>query len=168
MTVIIGVDPHKESHTAVAICGEEREVAKVTVRATCQQTAKLLAWAEPFGERTWAIESAGGLGYLLAQQLVDAGEHVVDVPPTLASRVRVLGTGRSDKNDPNDALSVADRRSSLSGSPPGRSGRPQRDHAAAGQAQPRSGPDAGSADLPAPQRSGRPLTRRNCQGTLRI
>lgn len=107
MTVIIGVDPHKQSHTAVAICGEEREVAKVTVRATCQQTAKLLAWAEPFGERTWAIESAGGLGYLLAQQLVDAGEHVVDVPPTLASRVRVLGTGRSDKNDPNDALSVA-------------------------------------------------------------
>ena len=107
MTVIIGVDPHKASHTAVAICGDEREVDKVTVRATCQQTVKLLAWAEPFGERTWAIESAGGLGYLLAQQLVDAGEHVVDVPPTLASRVRVLGTGRSDKNDPNDALSVA-------------------------------------------------------------
>jgi hypothetical protein len=71
MTVIIGVDPHKQSHTAVAICGEEREVAKVTVRATCQQTAKLLAWAEPFEERTWAIESARGLGYLLAQQLVD-------------------------------------------------------------------------------------------------
>jgi transposase len=85
MTVIIGVDPHRQSHTAVAICGEEREVAKVTVRATRQQADKLLAWAEPFKERTWAIESAGGLGYLLAQQLVDVGEHVVDVPPTLAS-----------------------------------------------------------------------------------
>jgi transposase len=107
MTVIIGVDPHKQSHTAVAICSDEREVAKVTVRATCQQTIKLLAWAKPFEKRTWAIELAGGLGYLLAQQLVDAGEYVVDVPPTLASRVRVLGTGRSDKNDPNDALSVA-------------------------------------------------------------
>ena len=107
MSVIIGVDPHKASHTAVAIGGDEREVAKVTVRATCQQTAKLLAWAEPFEKRTWAIESAGGLGYLLAQQLVDAGEHVLDVPPTLASRVRVLGTGRSEKNDPNDAFSVA-------------------------------------------------------------
>jgi transposase len=107
MTVIIWVDPHKQSHTGVAICGEEREVARVTVRATCQQTAKLLACAEPFEERIWAIESAGGLCYLLAQQLVDVGEHVVDVPPTLASRVRVLGTGRSDKNDPNDAFSVA-------------------------------------------------------------
>jgi hypothetical protein len=41
------VDPHKASHTAVAICGDEREVAKVTVRATSQQTAKLFAWAEP-------------------------------------------------------------------------------------------------------------------------
>ncbi len=107
MTVIIGVDPHKQSHTAVAISGDEREMTKVTVRASRQQTTKLLAWAEPFEKRMWAIESAGGLGYLLAQQLVDAGEHVVDVPPTLASRVRVLGTGRSDKNDPNDALSVA-------------------------------------------------------------
>jgi transposase len=64
-------------------------------------------WAEPLGERTWAVESAGGLGYLLSQRLVGAGEQVLDVPATLASRVRVLGTGRSDKNDPNDALSVA-------------------------------------------------------------
>jgi hypothetical protein len=33
-------------------------------------------------------------------------EHVVDIPATLASRVRLLGTGRSDKNDPNDARSA--------------------------------------------------------------
>jgi transposase len=107
MSVMIGIDPHKASHTAVAVGGDEREVATFTVRATSQQTAKLLAWAEPFSKRTWAIESASGLGYLLAQQLVDAGEVVLDVPPTRASRVRVLGTGRSEKNDPNDALSVA-------------------------------------------------------------
>jgi transposase len=47
------------------------------------------------------------LGYLLAQQLVSAGETVVDVPATLASRARLLATGRSNKNDGNDALSVA-------------------------------------------------------------
>jgi transposase len=107
MTVIIGIDPHKASHTAVAIGCNEQKLAEITVRATCQQTAKLLAWAAPFGQRTWAVESAGGLGYLLSQQLVGAGEQVLDVPATLASRVRVLGTGRSNKNDPNDALSVA-------------------------------------------------------------
>ena len=32
---------------------------------------------------------------------------MLDVPATLASRIRVLATGRSNKNDPNDALSVA-------------------------------------------------------------
>ncbi len=43
----------------------------------------------------------------MSQQLVAAGEEVFDVPATLASRVRVLATGRSNKNDPNDALSIA-------------------------------------------------------------
>jgi transposase len=52
----------------------------------------------------WAIEPAGGLGYLLAQQLVARGEVVVDV---LSSRVRLLGSGRSSKNDANDAHAVA-------------------------------------------------------------
>ena len=32
---------------------------------------------------------------------------MVDIPATLASRVRLLGSGRSEKNDPNDARSVA-------------------------------------------------------------
>jgi transposase len=43
----------------------------------------------------------------LSQQLVAAGERVLDVPATLAARVRVLATSRSNKNDPNDALSIA-------------------------------------------------------------
>lgn len=107
MQVMIGVDPHKASHTAVAIGGGEDELATMKVRSSPRQVDQLLAWAKPFETRTWAIESAGGLGYLLAQQLVAAGEAVVDVPATLASRVRVLASGRSDKNDPNDALSVA-------------------------------------------------------------
>jgi transposase len=107
MAVMIGVDPHKGSHTAVAIDRNETELARVTVRATRRQVDELLAWAARFGERTWAVESAGGLGYLLARQLVAAGELVLDVPATLAARVRLLGSGRSNKNDPNDARSIA-------------------------------------------------------------
>ena len=107
MKVMIGVDPHKGSHTAVAIDNDEAQLAKLKVRATPAQADELLRWAGSFGERTWAIESAGGLGYLLSQQLVAAGEDVLDVPATLAARVRVLGSGRSNKNDPNDAHSVA-------------------------------------------------------------
>jgi transposase len=107
MTVIIGVDPHKASHTAVAISDGEEELDRRRVRAGGAQLAQLVSWAAPFEKRTWAIESASGLGYLLAQQLVAAGETVVDVPATLVSRARLLSTGRSNKNDPNDALSVA-------------------------------------------------------------
>jgi transposase len=105
--VLIGIDPHKGSHTAVVVDRDEIEVARVKVRADRHQLSRLLAFAAPFTPRTWAIESAGGLGYLLAQQLVAAGEPVVDVPATLASRVRLLGSGRGSKNDPNDALSTA-------------------------------------------------------------
>ena len=72
MTVMIGVDPHKATHTAVAIGDDERELATIKVRATRKQVPQLLAWAAPFESRTWAIESAAGMGYLLAQQLVDA------------------------------------------------------------------------------------------------
>jgi transposase len=62
----------------------------------------------PLGEeRTWAIESADGLGKLLSQQLVAAGEHVIDVPSTLAARVRLLGSQKAAENDGNDALSTA-------------------------------------------------------------
>ncbi len=107
MSVLIGIDPHKRSHAAVAVDGEERVVGELGVRATRRQTQELLGWAERFPKRSWAIESANGLGYLLAQQLVAAGEHVVDVPATLAARVRVLGSTKSQKNDPNDARSVA-------------------------------------------------------------
>ncbi|HUE59625.1 MAG TPA: IS110 family transposase [Acidimicrobiales bacterium] len=107
MNVIIGVDPHKGSHTAVAIDGQEAALGQLMVRASRRQVDQLLEWAAGFEKRTWAIESAGGLGYLLSQQLVIAGETVLDVPATLAARVRLLGSGKSNKNDPNDALSVA-------------------------------------------------------------
>jgi transposase len=107
MSVIIGIDPHKALHAACAIDRTEVELSKLQVRTGPRQVPELLAWAAPFECRTWAIESAGGLGYLLAQQLVARGEHVVDVPATLSARVRVLGSGRSNKNDANDARAVA-------------------------------------------------------------
>jgi transposase len=108
MSVIIGVDPHKATHTAVAIDRDEHPIVRLQVVADRCQSERLLAWAAAFGcERTWAIESAGGLGKLLAQQLVGAGEHVVDVPPTLSARVRLLGSTKASKNDSNDALSTA-------------------------------------------------------------
>jgi transposase len=107
MATMIGIDPHKGSHTAVAIDRDEQVLGELRVRSGAAQVDRLREWAAGFENRTWAVESAQGLGYLLAQQLVAAGEVVFDVPPVRASRVRVLGSGRSQKNDPNDARSIA-------------------------------------------------------------
>jgi transposase len=105
--VVIGIDPHKASHTAVAVDERELALGDVRVRATAMQSERLLAWAAQWPQRTWAIENAAGLGYLLAQQLVMAGERVVDVQPKLAARVRLLASAASSKSDPHDARSVA-------------------------------------------------------------
>src|SRR6266699_6351107 len=105
--VMIGIDPHKCSHTAVAISAAEEPLGELRVRASAAQAGTLLGWAAAWPERTWAVEGAAGLGHLLAQQLVAAGEQVLDVPPKLAARVRLLQAGDTNKNDPNDAFSVA-------------------------------------------------------------
>ena len=78
---MIGVDLHKGSHTAVAVDADETPLRQVRVRASAAQAERLLAWAAAWLERTWAVEGAGGLGHLLAQELVAAGERVLDVQP---------------------------------------------------------------------------------------
>ena len=105
--VMIGVDPHKASHTAVAISAAEEPLGELRVRACAVQAERLLEWAAAWPQRTWAVEGAGGLGHLLAQQLLFAGERVLDVPAKLGARVRLLAAGDTSKNDPNDARSVA-------------------------------------------------------------
>jgi hypothetical protein len=106
MSVILGIDPHKATDTAVAIDRDEQPITTVQVVADRCQTQRLLAWAASFGlERTWAIESANGLGKLLARQLLGAGEPAVDVPPTLSAPGLVAGLDQDGKNDSNDALS---------------------------------------------------------------
>ena len=105
--IIIGIDPHKSSITAAAIdpSGSQLAVRRFVVNAgTARQ---LLARAAQWPERTFAIEGANGLGRGTAQILVAHGEVVVDVPSTLAMKVRVLSTGGGRKSDPADAFAVA-------------------------------------------------------------
>src|SRR5215217_3729615 len=80
--VMIGIDPHKRTHTAVAVDGREVVIAERLVHARAGQVTELVAWADALGdrERIWAIESAGGLGYLLSQQLLAAGEAALTFP----------------------------------------------------------------------------------------
>jgi transposase len=88
MEVMIGVDPHKGSHTATMLDRAEHELRRITVPAGHRQLVELLEWADGATPRRWAVEAAGGMGDVLSQQLVAAGETVLNVPATLASRVR--------------------------------------------------------------------------------
>jgi transposase len=107
MKVLIGVDSHKASVALAAVdeVGELIECASFP-----QNRAGLRAlerWAKRLCERRWAVENAGGLGKHLSQRLAVAGESVVDVPPKLSARVRVLSSGNARKNDGLDALATA-------------------------------------------------------------
>jgi transposase len=62
--VLIGVDPHKRSHTAAMLDRRQRELGQITVRAGRRQVEQLLEWVDGVMPRRWAVESAGGMGYL--------------------------------------------------------------------------------------------------------
>ena len=104
---VIGIDPSRGSHAAAVLDSDEGVRAVLQLPADRQQRERLLGWASEFTPRLWAVEGARGTGALLAQQLVAVGETVVDVPPKLSARVRVLDSGHSDKNDRHDARSAA-------------------------------------------------------------
>jgi transposase len=104
---IIGIDPHKGSHTAAVLDRTESVIGELRVVADQRPRERLVWFAANFTPGTWATESASGLGALLAQQLVAAGETVLDVPPTLSARVRLLDAGCTDKTDPHDARAAA-------------------------------------------------------------
>lgn len=106
MTVMIGIDPHKRTHTAVAIDERGAKLGELRIDASWQQVTSMLAWAEQFPDRRWAVEGAGGLGRPLAVGLVAAHEHVVDVPALLSARIRTL-SGTPHKTDAHDARSGA-------------------------------------------------------------
>ena len=71
--VTIGIDPHKASHTAVALDPEGVMLGQLRVVADKSMLGRLRRWAAGWPQRVWAIEGAAGLGRLLAQQLVAAG-----------------------------------------------------------------------------------------------
>ena len=56
--VMIGVDPHKGSHTAVALDQDEKMLGQIRVRASSAQVTNLLSWAAAWTDRVWAIEGA--------------------------------------------------------------------------------------------------------------
>jgi transposase len=101
--IVVGVDVHKQSLTAVAVDEVGRRVAELTVSSG----EELLAWSGSLGlERLWALEDCRQLTRQLERTLIEAGEQLVRVPPKLMAPSRRAGRVRG-KSDPIDALAVA-------------------------------------------------------------
>jgi transposase len=108
LVIVLGVDPHKRSHTAVAVdAATGRVLGQRTVEVSPAGFLHLQDWASSFGAAVrWALEDCRQVSGRLERVLVAAGEVVVRVPPRLMSQQR--RTARTPgKSDPIDAEAVA-------------------------------------------------------------
>jgi transposase len=105
--VVVGVDPHKHTHTAVAVDHNGRELGQLTVKARSEGHRRLITWAGHFtGPIVWGVEDCRQVGGRLVRDLIAAGEEVVTVPTKLMALCRTSARTRG-KSDPIDALAVA-------------------------------------------------------------
>ena len=106
--IVIGIDPHKQTHTAAAVDAAVGElVGQRTVKARRAGQEQLLAWARGQGEeRLWALEDCRHVSVSLERFLLASGERVVRVPPKLMAGARRSARERG-KSDAIDALAVA-------------------------------------------------------------
>jgi transposase len=106
--VIVGIDAHKRTHTAVAIDEAGRRLGEKTTRATTTEAnLELIRWADGFGpERRFAVEDCRHLSRRLEADMLAAGEELVRVPPKLMAHARDAARTYG-KSDPIDALAVA-------------------------------------------------------------
>ncbi len=106
--MLIGIDPHKSSHTATVIePSTNSDLGSIRIDASNNGYRQLLAWARQWPKRRWVVENAEGLGHHLALWPVAMGEAVVDVAPAATARVRQLSRGGRRKNDRIDAAAAA-------------------------------------------------------------
>ena len=102
--IVIGVDVHKHSLTAVAVDEMGRLLAERTLESA---EDGLLAWASQLdSERLWAVEDCRHVTGALERELVAAGERLLRVPPKLTAPERRVGRARG-KSDSIDALAAA-------------------------------------------------------------
>jgi transposase len=101
--IVIGVDVHKYSLTAVAV----DEIGRTLAELTATDEHALLAWSTSLPvERLWAVEDCRHVTRTLEKALVSSSEQLVRVPPKLTAPQRRSGRVRG-KSDPIDALAIA-------------------------------------------------------------
>lgn len=78
---VLGVDTHKDSHTAAVVTPTGGVVAHLAVPTDAFGNRRLLAFARERGpgRRVWAIEGTGSFGAGLTTYLLEQGEWVVEI-----------------------------------------------------------------------------------------
>jgi len=104
--LVLGIDAHKRTHTAVAVDEHGRMICSKTVPATSAGNLDLVRWAGQMGKHIFAVEDCRHLSRRLERDLLAAGETLVRVHPKLMARVRRSARERG-KSDPIDATSIA-------------------------------------------------------------
>lgn len=106
--IVVGIDPHKQSHTAVAVCSATGQiVGELTARATDAGHRRLVRWILGLGaDARVALEDVRHVSGRLERALVESGLDVARVPPRLMGQARRTGRERG-KSDPIDAVAVA-------------------------------------------------------------
>jgi transposase len=107
--VTIGVDPHKDTHSAAAVDPVGQELAKTTKPARIDGFDELLDWGRNFQdpERAWVIEDCRHVSGRFERFLLDHGETVIRLPPILMAGARPATVRERGKSDPIDALAIA-------------------------------------------------------------
>lgn len=78
--LIVGIDPHKQSHTAAVLDRSSGEfLGEKTIPSTAKGYRDLLTWLERMTVDLVAIENVRGLGQHLAAWLAGRGYAIVDV-----------------------------------------------------------------------------------------
>jgi transposase len=101
--IVVGLDVHKHSLTAVAVDELGRGVAETSGPVD----ARVIAWGRSLQEeRLWAVEDCRHVTRGIEQALLAEGERLVRVPPRLTAPQRRRGRTRG-KSDAIDALAIA-------------------------------------------------------------
>jgi transposase len=103
--LVVGVDTHRDTHTAAVCDGRGRVLSQLKAAATPGGYSELLAWANAAAngrQLVWAIEGTRHYGLGLARHLAAAGHQVAEIDSTPH-----LGKRKAGKSDPIDAVRAA-------------------------------------------------------------
>jgi hypothetical protein len=100
--VVIGMDPHKRSVTIEVMDADEQVLGGGRFTTDVAGYRSMLDYLRRWPDRVWAIEGCSGIGRHIALRLLADGQEIVDVPPKLSARARVVVPAHRHESAPGE------------------------------------------------------------------